>query len=130
MIINKQITREKKGKTVCYTLSNFRYDDSDSKLKWDAFKFYTPVGNQVDDQGFHYFDVLGDEVLIERDDTLNKGIEIKVISNEGVEVIEIYEGAETEAIIIGLEGDIIVSGSIPADLQAEIIIDYKEVTHG
>jgi hypothetical protein len=130
MILNKHTIKGKKGETVCYTLPNFRFDSSDNKLKWDAFRFYTPEGNQTDDQGFKYFDVPGDEVLIERDDTLNKELLIIVTKDQGTEVVEILEGAETEAITIGLEGDIAASGFIPADPGEEISINYKEVTDG
>jgi hypothetical protein len=128
MTINKKIIKGKKGETVCYTLLNFRFDSSDNKLKWDAFRFYTPVGNQTDDNGFKYFDVPGDGALIERDDTLNKEFMLIVTKDQGAEVVEILEGAETEAIVIGLEGDIVAAGLIPADVAEEITIDYKEVT--
>ncbi|NIM11528.1 MAG: hypothetical protein GTO45_16530 [Candidatus Aminicenantes bacterium] len=130
MILNRHTIKGKKGETVCYTLPNFRFDSSDNKLKWDAFRFYTPEGNQTDDDGFKYFDVPGDEALIERDDTLNKELMIIVTKDQGTEVVEILEGAETEAIVIGLEGDIVAAGFIPADAAEEITIDYKEVTNG
>ncbi len=130
MQLNKQTIHGKKGATVCYTLPNFRLDSSDNKLKWNAFRFYTPEGNQTDDEGFRFFDVPGDEVLIERDDTLNKEFMIIVTKDQGTEVVEILEGAETEAIVIGLEGDIVAAGFIPADPAGEINIDYKEVTNG
>lgn len=130
MQLNKHTIQGKKGATVCYTLTNFRFDSSDNKLKWDAFRFYTPEGNQTDDEGFKYFDVPADEYLIERDDTLDKEFMIIADKEEGIEIVEILEGAETEAIIIGLEGDIMAAGFIPADPAAEINIDYKEVTNG
>jgi hypothetical protein len=130
MILNKHTIKGKKGETVCYTLPNFRFDSSDNKLKWDAFRFYTPEGNQTDDDGFKYFDVPGDDALIERDDTLNKELMIIVTKDEGTEVVEILEGAETEPITIGLEGDIVAAGFISADAAEEITIDYKEVTNG
>lgn len=129
MIFNKHTITGKKGETVCYTMPNFRYDSEDNKLKWDAFRFYTPLGQLSDEEGNMYFDVSSDEVLIERDDTLNKTNLIKV-TNEGVEVIEILEGAQMEEIIIGLEGDIVCTGFIPVDTAEEITIDYKEVVNG
>ena len=49
MILNRHTIKGKKGETVCYALPNFRFDSSDNKLKWDAFRFYTPEGNQTDD---------------------------------------------------------------------------------
>jgi hypothetical protein len=128
MLLNRHTITGKKGETVCYTMPNFRYDDNDNKLKWDAFMFYTPAGIQSDDQGT-YFDVPGDEYLIERDDTLNKSLLIKVTLS-GTEVIEILEGAQMEEIVIGLEGDIVCTGFIPVDPEVEIVIDYKEVTDG
>jgi hypothetical protein len=130
MQLTKHTIHGKKGTTVCYTLPNFRFDSSDNKLKWDAFRFYTPEGDRADDEGFKYFHVSGDEYLIERDDTLNKEFMIIVTKDEGTEVVEILEGAETEAIVIGLEGDIVAAGFIPADAAKEITIDYKEVTDG
>jgi hypothetical protein len=130
MILNKHTIRGKKGSTVCYTIPNFHFDINDNHLKWDDFRFYTPLGESMDEEGFRYFDVPADEVLIERDDTLTKDLIIIATQEEGVEVIETLEGAEGEVITIGLEGDIIVSGTIPASEEEEITIDYKEVTNG
>jgi hypothetical protein len=130
MVLTKNTVKGKKGKTVSYTLPNLRFDITDNKLKWDAFRFHTPEGNQTNNEGFKYFDVPADEVLIERDDTLNKQLIIKITRDSGTEAIEILEGAEIEAIIIGLEGDVVAAGFIPANLEEEIIINYKEVTNG
>jgi len=126
MTLNKHTIEGKKGETVFYTMPNFRYEDN--KLKWDAFRFYTPEGNQTDDEGFKYFDVPGDETLIGRDDTLNKELMIIVTKDQGTEIVEILEGAEMEEITIGLEGDIVCTGYIPAAVGEEITINYKEVT--
>lgn len=126
MILNKHTIKGKRGKTVCYFLPNFRYDIND-KLKWDSFRFYTPEGDQTDDEGFKYFDVPGEEILLQRDVNLNKILMIIITKNEGTEILEIYEGAEMELLSVGLEGDIVVSGFIPSDPQQEISINYKEV---
>lgn len=130
MFLEKKTIKGEKGKTVCYSIQNLRFDSSDNRIKWDTFRFYTPEGNEIDSQGFNYFDVPADEVLIERDDTLNKYIMIIVTKDTGTELLEIYEDAEMEAVTIGLEGDIIVYGFIPADTATEITISYKEVTNG
>lgn len=116
--------------TVVYTITNFRYDDGDDKLKWDAFKFYTPEGTQVEDgTGYHYFDIGTEEYLLERHATLNKELIIKADETSGVEAIEIEEGSEADGITMGLEGDIILSGIIPSTADgSDIEIDYKEVT--
>ncbi|MCP5105082.1 MAG: hypothetical protein GY950_16965 [bacterium] len=128
MIINKSTIRGVKGTTVCYTLENFRFDNSDGQIKWDAFKFYTPLGDLTDDEGFKYFDVPADDVPIDRDADLSKGLMVMVTKDNGIEAIETLEGAESDMVSIGLEGDIIVSGYIPSDPGEDIIIDYKEVT--
>lgn len=130
MQLNKLSIKGKKGKTVCYKLENFRFDLDDDKLKWDAFRFYTPEGEQTDEEGFSYFDVPADEVPILRDDSLNKEFMILVTKNEGVEFLEVLEGADMQGFSIGMEGDIVVSGFIPANPGEEIFIDYKEVSNG
>ncbi len=130
MILNQHTIRGIKGKTIFYSLPNFRYDTDDHLLKWDAFKFYTPVGELTDEEGFHFFDVPAEEILIGRDDQLNKEMLIMVDQSQGVTVLESMEGAVWDPITIGLEGDVIASGYIPCDPQKEIVIDYKEVTNG
>lgn len=130
MILNKHVIRGKKGKTVCYSLPGFRFDTSDNKLKWEAFRFYTPLGESIDDNGYNYFDVPADEALIEREYDLNKEMDILVTKDNGVEILEILAGAEMEGINIGLEGDIVASGYIPSSTHQEIVFDYKEVIDG
>jgi hypothetical protein len=130
MLLSKHIIQGKKGHTVCYTLENFRFDSSDNMLKWDAFRFYTPLGGSIDGEGFNYFDVPAEAIPIERDDTLNKDLLIIATNDNGVDVVETLEGANGEDFSIGLEGDVIVSGFIPAAVEEEIVIDYKEVTNG
>lgn len=130
MRINKQIIVGEKEKSVCYNVKNFRFDEGDNKLKWDDFKFYTPAGPKKDNRGFHFFDVPADEVTIKRDDALNKSLMVMVTRDRGIEAVEIYEGAEAENISIGLEGDIVITGFIPADPMVEITVDYKEVSDG
>ncbi|MCP5046721.1 MAG: hypothetical protein GY940_06090, partial [bacterium] len=118
------------GETVCYTMTGFQFDDSDNNLKWDAFRFYTPEGDITDEEGHRYFDVPADEIPIERDDTLNKHMMIIVTKNDGAEVVEVMEGAEFEGVSIGLEGDIVANGFIPAAPGEEIVFNYMEVTNG
>jgi len=130
MQLIKHTIHGKKGSTVCYSISNFRFDSSDETIKWDAFRFYTPKGDKTDEQGFLYFDVPSDEVSITRDDDLNKMLVVLVTVGNGVEAIETFEDDEGEPITIGLEGDIIISSFIPVSPLQEIIIDYKEVTNG
>lgn len=130
MQLNKHTVQGKKGKTVCYTLTNFRFDPGENKLKWDAFRFYTPEGGQTDEEGFAYFDVPADEIPILRDDSLNKEFMILVTKDEGVEFLEVLEDAEIQGFSIGLEGDIAATGFIPTNPGEEIVIDYKEVSHG
>ena len=120
----------KKGSTVSYSIPNIRFDNDESKIKWDSFRFYTPKGDKVDTDGFKYFDVPEDEVAIIRDDDLNKMLIIIATVDQGIEAIESFEGEESETITIGLEGDIIISAVIPTSLENEIIVDYKEVTNG
>jgi hypothetical protein len=126
-MLNKHTIRGKKGETVYYTIPNFTLEDS--IIKWDPFKFYTPVGDQTED-GFTYFNVPSEQILIERDDTLDKEFIIIITKDQAVEFIEILEGAESGTIQIGLEGDIVASGFIPANPAEEINIDYKEVSDG
>jgi hypothetical protein len=130
MQLNEHIIRGKKGKTVCYKLENLRFGPNDNKLKWDAFRFYTPEGEQTDEEGFTYFDVPDDEFLILRDELLNKEFVILVSKDEGVEFVEVIEDADMESFSIGLEGDIVASGFIPTNPDEEIVIDYKEVSYG
>jgi hypothetical protein len=128
--LTKHTIKGKIGSTVVYRLANLRFDESDNKLKWDSFRFYTPLGNRVDEKGYKFFAVPADEIPIERDDILDKELAVIITEKNGVEAVEIFEDAENETISIGLEGDIVVTGFIPADPQKEIELHYKEVTHG
>lgn len=117
-----------KGKTVNYSP---QFQENENALSWESFRFYTPVGGAVDAQGFKYYDVPAGQVQIEREE-ITKTLLMIVRQNQGVEVLEIYQGAEAtmEPIIIGLEGDIICDGRIPADPGEEISIQFKEVING
>lgn len=125
MNIKKTTIKGEKEKTVCYQLNNFRFENG--SICWDAFKFYTPLGTQSD--GNNYFDVPAISELIERDD-INKEVLIKVTQSEGIEIIEILEGATPPSISIGLEGDIVCTVYVPTDTQESIEIQHKEVTDG
>lgn len=114
-----------KGKTICYELSNFRYENQ--CVCWDTFRFYSPLGVQVNADGNKYFDVPGISEIIERDDTLNKEVLFKVTQSDGIEVIEILEGASPPYMSVGLDGDIVCVLFVPADPQESIQIEYKEV---
>lgn len=118
----------KKGKTVNYSP---QFQENENALSWESFRFYTPVGGAVDAQGFNYYDVPAGQVQIEREE-IPKTLLIIVTQERGVEAMEIYQGAEAtmEPVIIGLEGDIIATGRIPADVQEEILIQFKEVING
>lgn len=126
MIIIPKTVKGTKGETVCYTIPNFRWNESTSTLAWDSFIFYTPAGSMVDKASYKYFVVEGAEVLVERDSSLNKTFLIIVRKDTGIEALEVFEGNST-TINIGLEGDIICTGFIPADPAVEIQIEYKEV---
>ncbi len=130
MIVNKHTINGKLGSTVCYTLPNIRFDNSDNCLKWDSFRFYTPEADKIAENGFAYFDVPADQVLIERDESLNKHLLVFITKSQGIEAIELLQGAENESNNFGLEGDIVISVTIPAVQNEEIIINYKEVTNG
>ncbi len=124
--LRKHTVHSQKGKGVVYTLTNIRFDQKDNKLKWDAFRFYTPPGNLTDDDGYKYFEVGAEEYLLERG-LKNKRLIIKVDMYNGLNAIECDSDAERDGIIMGLEGDIIIRGFIPADAGRDITIDYMEV---
>lgn len=129
--MKKTIITGEKGKTVCYQLANFRYEEG--YICWDVFKFYTPLGTQTDTDGHKYFEVPAISELIERDDVLNKEILFKVTQSEStvvVEIIEIFESAASPAISVGIEGDIVCVVFVPTDPGQNIEIEYKEVTNG
>ncbi|MCP5106005.1 MAG: hypothetical protein GY950_21655 [bacterium] len=138
MKLEKLTIHGKKGKTVCYSLPNFRFDDRDNKLKWDAFRFYTPVGKIADQEGRRFFNVMGAEVLIRRNHSRDSKLILKITRERGLEVLEFPDSARTAAAGDGaasftghadLEGDIVATAFIPANPGKEIVIHYKEVTH-
>lgn len=124
MTIIKRNIKGEKGRTIFYRIPNIRAEGA--YLKWDAFRFYSPLGVITDTEGDTCFDVEANEILISRDDTLNIELKILVTKDGGVEVFEVLEGAE-HSIQLGLEGDVIINGFIPVG-TGEIIIEYKEVT--
>jgi len=129
VILIPRVIKGQKGKTVIYKLENFRFDE-DNKLKWDNFKFYTPVGDKVEN-GFNYFDVPGGEILIERESDLDKYVMIVIRKEEGIEWYEEFDGASGGAdLSIGIEGDMVVIGFIPADENENVEIMVKEVIDG
>lgn len=130
MILKKHTIQGRKGKTVCYSLPNFRYDGSDNKLKWDAFRFYTPLGHIADNEGFRFFNVMGEQILLRRDERFNKELNVRITQERGIEVFDVPEGTETDSFATGLEGDVVITAFIPADPDDEITVDYIEVTDG
>ena len=128
MILKEAVkTKGTKGSTVCYKLNNIRIESG--VLKWDPFPFYTPLGDQTDESGFKYFDVPAKEYVIpDRDPSVDMEIVIKVTKDGGVEPSAPIVGADIQPISLGLEGDVIVMGYIPADTNIEIEITPREVT--
>ena len=121
----------KKGETVCYSIPALEITETTDgiNLKWAAFRFYTPEGNLVD-EGYKYFEVEALNETLYRE-TIAKEFKI-LIKTGGIYLIEKYLGTqEIEPIIIeGLEGDIVLTGIIPANQAETISIEYKEVFNG
>jgi hypothetical protein len=116
-----------KGVTICYKIENIRIENG--VLKWDSFYFYTPEGDLTNANGIKYFIVPAKEYTIpDRDPLVDIEIEIIVTKNGGVEPTAFFAGTTNQPFSIGLEGDVIVTGYIPADTNVEIEITAKEVT--
>jgi len=130
VIFNRHVITGKKGRTICYKIAGFRYDKQDECIKWDDFRFYTPEGDQVDSDGFEYFDVPADEILIQRDPDLDKELLVIITRHRGVDAVEVLAGAEMDPLIIGLDGDIVANCFIPASTTQELVLDYKEIPNG
>jgi hypothetical protein len=130
MILKRVTIHGRKGETVCYSLPNFRYDGIDKKIKWDAFRFYTPLGQIADNEGFRFFNVIGKQILMQRDKSFNKELFVKITQERGIEVFEVPEGTETNSFATGLEGDIVVTAFIPTNPIDEITVEYKDVIDG
>jgi len=124
--LNKRTVKNVIGKGIVYSFKNFHADENDNKIKWDNFKFYTPLGNLTNANGRRYFEVEAEEYVIERG-TISKRFIIKVDKENGLEAIEWDIDSTREGIRMGLEGDIIVRGFIPSDPTQEITIVYMEV---
>lgn len=124
---NTIIIKGKKGVTICYEINNIRIESG--VLKWDSFPFYTPIGDQTDENGDKFFVVPAKEYVIpNRDSEVDIEFNIKVTKDGGVEPSAYFVGAAIQPIILGLEGDVIVTGYIPANTSIEIEITPKEVT--
>ena len=76
----KHIIQGNKGKTVYYSIEDFRYvyNETDLKIKWDAFLFYTPLGTETDESNLKYIGVPADEIEIQRDPVLDKDFLITI----------------------------------------------------
>jgi len=117
MIFNKHTIKGLKDKTVIY---NFDIEESSTGIIIKDLYFESPVGKKQ---------LEGIQVDIEREE-INKVVNIKVFVDsreDDVVVDEIYEGAEVKSEYIGLEGDIVASIFVPADVNKEVVVDYKEV---
>jgi hypothetical protein len=130
MTLKKVTVLGRKGKTVCYSLSNLRYDSIDNKLKWDAFRFYTPLGHIADNEGLRFFNVMGGQIQLQRDECFNKKLYVRITQERGIEVFEVPEGTEKNSFATGLGGDIVVTAYIPANPDNEISVEYRDVTDG
>lgn len=122
--MEKHICIGKKGETVVYTISNLQCVNN--TISWDAFNFFTPVGTQVVD-GFNCFVVQADQILLARDNDLDKEFYIKVAQGVETAFYQVLDGAECPALNTNKEGDIIIWGKIPSDPGSEIEVNYKEV---
>jgi len=121
MIIKQLKIKGTLGKTVCYS---FPIRETTTGIIWDAFRFYSPAG--TGDDGNKYFDIDAGSCEISRDSDLDQ--EIYLIVKSGVlNIYEVFEGASLEISRVGIEGDIIATGTIPANTGLPIIIEYKEV---
>lgn len=118
MIINKHTLIGKQGETVIYS---FDVIENGNQIIIRNLNFNSPVGELIGDE-----DIIIDLVREEVDKHLQ--VEVYVDDREDdIIVKEIYITAEVEPVIIGLEGDIILTGYIPSDTNQEITINYKEV---
>ena len=122
----------KKGKTVCYTLQNLEITEGTSiNIKWDSWRFYSPEGNLTEPEtDFKYFEVQALNEVITRE-SIDKEIliAVKYETESTINVIERYLGSieEIPFTLNGMEGDIVLTGIIPADPEQEIQVEYKEV---
>lgn len=129
--LHEYIISGQKGRTVCYEVKNLSYSEEDKKIKWYSFPFYTPVGELTDEEGYNYFPVPGDEILIERDPLLDKTGFLRV-NMMGSEYVEVFEGAAGDSFhfYTGLSGDIIATIHVPCDPDVDITCTYKRVIDG
>ncbi len=135
---NKINIAGKKGKTVCYTIQNLLITEGTTSIniKWDPWRFYTPAGNLTEaGTDNKYFEVQALDETLTRE-TLDKEIVIAIkldtaSGESNIYVIEKYlvEQGDLPIKIEGLEGDFVLWGTIPADPEQEIQIEYKEVTN-
>ncbi len=127
MKLNKHTIKTMKGKGICYRLSDFRFDAADNKVKWEAFRFYTPIGPIANGDGRRFFNVMGGQVPLTRDKEKDKRIVVKISLSRGTQYFEFYGEEKNDVAQHGLGGDVAVICYIPADPRQEITTDYKEV---
>lgn len=127
MSLTKHTFSGQLGKTVIYSINNLQIETANDFLSWASWRFYTPVGQQTDEEGQHYFDVAACQIPIQREER-SYNIIVTVTRDEGIVVYKIYEGEEPDRFSIGLEGDSVLDGFIPSSPDEEISITYYEVT--
>jgi len=131
MSVNNSMIKGKKGCGVVYKVENFAFDEDNETISFDAYRFYTPIAELEDSEGFKYFDVDEDLIPLERDDTFNTYfyLIVRTTGNGVTEYFPVLEPADFD-IRLGIEGDIVCLGFIPTDPNEAISITLKEVTNG
>lgn len=119
------MTIGKKGSTVVFSIPNLELNGN--VLSWDSFKFYTPVGDQ--DDGYKYFNVDEDEILIERDPIFFREVFVYAI-NGTVTAQGFFEEENISLPAFGLNSDVLFVVKIPPEGAGDIEIEQREVTDG
>jgi len=126
----------RKGVTLFYSFVNFRFDSSDYKLKWDATRVYTPRGSQTDENGFKYFDIPADEILISRD-LVDLDIVVYFFDNPVGDNVEVYITSPEDEEIQEITYPDVSDGSgsyfditVPSNPAMPVNVNITEVTDG
>jgi hypothetical protein len=107
------------GRTPVFSVPNVRIESN--FLKWDAFRMYTPIGNQIDSElnserfpdGVNYFDVPGGSHEIVLDPDLYINFVLRATADKGLELFEVLEGDEVQ-LRTGNEGHHFITGCLPS----------------
>ncbi len=103
-------------------------------LLWNSLPFYTPLGDQVDENNFTYFTVPAGSISLARDSELDIEMIVKIQFSTDIDdrihVYKILEGTSPEErpkISCGLEGDIVFFIYIPdaTETAKEIKVEFK-----